>query len=179
MPKIKEIQEAQNYVLRIEESLMDIVSSRAKITKEPISEFNNLISKFGVIGDIFFEKFEGRHIDQTVTYGAISTASDICMGLKDNLESGMNAGRNPIEANKIIDKNYLLFYQIMLESLEKIYDENRISEENFIALNESIKNLVVISKEDKIYPEKVLKFKNKESEESLLRVFRNAAELEI
>jgi hypothetical protein len=179
MPKIKEIKEAQDSVLRIEQLLIDIISRKAKIRKESIDEFNNLIRKLGVIADIFFEKFEGRHIDQIVTYGAISIATDICVGLKDNLEFGMNIGKNPIEAAKIIDKNYLLFYQIMLEALEKIYNENRISDENFTALNESIKNLVVISKEDRIYPEKVVKFKNKESEESLLRIFRNAAELEI
>jgi len=176
---MEKIEEAQNSLFKIENTLKKIVLAKKEIGKEPILEFGNLITKFEDIGNIFFEKFNERFLEQIITFGAISTTADICKDLRDNLESSHERMENPIFAEKILDKNYLLFMQITLDSLNEIFENNEISNENFMMLNESIKNLVIISEQDGIYKIKEIKFTDEKNQQIFLEVLKRSTELEI
>ncbi len=164
MTEITEIKNAQNSVFLIEDTLKDIIDRQGEITEKPIKQFDNLISNLDILSEIFFKRFENDFIKQTVTFGSIKTTSDICMSLRDNLSIAHKMGENPIAAERVIDKNYLGFISAILESLDKIYTTKTITNDESIAINESVKSIFKMSLDDKILEQSEIKFKNKESE---------------
>jgi len=176
---VVDIKNAQTSTYKIESSLEQIISVSGQITEEIIGEFDNLIKNFENLANIFFKKFENKYFNQIIAFGAIKTTSEICKGLKNNLIAGHKSGENPIVAEKIIDKNYMSYIAIILESLGKVYDVGEINNEEFMSINESVRNLFKNSVQDKILEEKKVQFANKASEEMFLSMLRNFTNLKI
>jgi hypothetical protein len=160
---IKQLNDAQAAVFKIQDMLKAIVSEKSQIGKEPINEFNILISNLDSLAEIFFKKFNGSYIEQIVTYGSIKTTTEICIALRDNLVSAHERHENPIAAERVIDKNYLDFTSVILGSLEKVYTAKKIDNEEYSNINGSVRIMFKRALEDRILKQGEIRFKNKAS----------------
>lgn len=177
MADLEQLKEIQQVVFRAEDMLKATISTNGKITPETIESFDNIISNFEALGDVFFKEFEKEYLKQIVTFGSISTTTEVCRGLRDNLANAHASGQNPIAAKQILDKNYLGFISALLRSLNEIYLSKSISDKDYLLINESVRNLFRLSIEDSLLKPSEIKFHSKESERAFTDTLNESASL--
>ncbi|MDD5331484.1 MAG: hypothetical protein PHE43_01515 [Candidatus Nanoarchaeia archaeon] len=170
------LDQSENLIFHIDELLKKSIEQK-EISPQVIECFDKLAKDFEEMGNVFFNKFDQKMMDQIITFGAAITTKDICLNLKDNLTNAKMAHQNPIAAKRILDRDYLVFIRLIIDSLKNIYDSNKIENECFVTLNDSIRILIKLSKEDAIYKEDRILFSNKEGEEILVKVLNETNEL--
>src|SRR3989344_5112296 len=143
-----------------------------KISTELIEKFGELADDFENIGNAFFKRFNNNTMDQITAFGASITTKNICLSIKEGLDVASINKQNPIKAKEVLGGNYLMYIHIILNSFKTINASNRINNEEFMILNESVRHLIKNSKEHQIYKEEAIEFKNKESENILIEVLR-------
>jgi phage FluMu protein gp41 len=176
MQTLTKIDETEKLIFISVDKIKEDISNK-KITDLSIQNFEVLSKNFKEIGDFFFHQFEGKLEDQIITYGSAMSSSEICLLLRDNLADAKSIEQNPIAAERILSRNYLMFLQFILNSFKNIKKTSKISREDLNTINESVRSLVRLTEEDGIYQEPELKFKNNESQEILFALLKDSKTL--
>lgn len=163
-------QEIQNLIFSTE-SILDKDILNKIITKDLINNFYTLSKELDLLSQKSFDVFQNDIMDQMITFGSLDTAKEVCVNIKEHLETAQTRNENPISAERVKNGNYLMLFHFVIESMESVFKKKEVDEESFTTLNESIKNLISISKRDNIYTEKVIKLSSEGSEEIFVKIF--------
>jgi len=110
-----------------------------------------------VNADITSGKITPATIDQFKTLhegmmaAADETTAKLCKGISENLKSAKNRGDNPIAAERLVERKYLFYLQLVISGLKITHKTKAISNENYNLINDSLRTLVRLADEDNIY----------------------------
>ena len=170
------IQEIQNLIFSTE-SILDRDISNKMITRDLINNFDNLSKSLDLLSQKSFDTFQNDITDQIITFGSLNTAKEVCINIKEHLETAQTRNENPISAERVKNGNYLMLFHFIIETMESVFKDNEVDEESFTTLNESVKNLISISGRDNIYTENVIKLSSQGSEEIFVQIFSETYKL--
>ena len=142
-----------------------------------IKNFDHLSDEFEALSQKSFDTFKFNTVDQMITFSSLKITKEICSGIKLHLESAKARNENPISAERVKDGNYLMLFHFIIESMLSVFQNNKVDNESFITLNESVKNLISLSEKDNIYSESKIEFKSKETEAMFAEIFSEADRL--
>ena len=144
-----ELEKLEHKVLETEESINENISS-GEITSNTLTHFKELQQKLQDVAEAFYVRFSSNLLSQTVTYGASTTTSRICGALKNNLDGAKERGDNPIAAERLIERKYLFYVQTVISGLKSISETNTINRENYVLVNDSVRVLTHLAKNDQL-----------------------------
>ena len=170
------VQEIQNLIFSTE-GILDRDISNKIITRDLVDNFDNLSKEIDLLSQKSFDVFQNDIMDQMITFGSLNTAKEVCVNIKKHLETAQARNENPISAERVKNGNYLMLFHFIVESMESVFNKNEVDEESFTTLNESTKNLILISERDNIYTEKVIKLSSQASEEIFVKIFSETDKL--
>lgn len=150
-------------IVNLDKHLQESISSK-KISPTLVNEFDSLSEEFQKLGDYFYKKFSRNMIDQIITFGTCTTTNQICKNIQESLVIGIAAKQNPIAAERIVEGSYLMLINSIAKSLEEIDSRNRVEDDSFTEMNQTVRMLVRASQRDSIYKEGISKFTTPNSE---------------
>ena len=118
-------------------------------------------------------------MEQITTFGSIITATRVCEDIKNNLYTAKERNENPIAAERLVNNNYLLYLQIVFDELVSIHNNNKMTKENFVNLNEYIRTLLSLAKNDGILSEQQISLSGEDLRATIINVFNRLDSLEI
>ncbi|OIO28328.1 hypothetical protein COX86_01455 [Candidatus Micrarchaeota archaeon CG_4_10_14_0_2_um_filter_60_11] len=127
----------------------DITSG--KITPATIDQFKTLHEGMMAAADEFYTTLQHNLTAQIIAYGASETTAKLCKGISENLKSAKNRGDNPIAAERLVERKYLFYLQLVISGLKITHKTKAISNENYNLINDSLRTLVRLADEDNIY----------------------------
>lgn len=133
------------------EALIASDISRGEITPDTIVHFQKLEQGFSTVANELYSELDGKFMPQLVAYGASETAARLCKGISENLVTAKKRGDNPIAAERLKDRKYILYIQLVISGLKGAYAEKNISTDDYYTINDSLRALTRLAIEDGIY----------------------------